>query len=178
MPFHVGRNSKIEYRSKVIKTFNDYIFIGCGNIWNRLVRANIYIMGLLLLNELMLNVYKNYWDDIWYNEIVNKVSYSYVIFERIGYVYYYDRKGEGTLKYITKEQKSKIIQEYISFLYFDYNFCIDSLCKAHIIRNLKNYNEENKVVQIKNLLSHFEVLNNLLEALIKDNDIIEEEKNY
>ena len=178
VPFHVGINSKIEYRSNVIKAFNDYIFIRCGNIWNRLVRANIYIKGLLLLNELMLNVYKNYWDDIWYNEIVNKVSYSYVIFERIGYVYYYDRKGEGTLKCHTKEQKSKIITEYISFLYFDYNFCLDSLCKAHIIRNLKNYNEENKVIKIKNFLSHFEVLNNLLEALIKDNDLIEEEKKY
>ena len=126
----------------------------------------------------MLNVYKNYWDDIWFNEIINKVSYSYVIFERIGYVYYFDGKGEGTLKFNTSEQKNNIIKEYISFLYFDYNFCVDSLCKAFIIRKLKNYNEEDKVIQIKNLRYHFEVLNNLLEALIKDKDIIEEEKKY
>jgi len=178
LPFHVGEYANIEYKPEAIKAYDVYIFIKCGNIWNRLVRANIYIKGILLLNELMLNVYKNFWDDIWFNELVNKVSDNYTIFERVGYVYYYDGKGEGTLIYETMEQKSKIIKEYVSFLYFDYNFCVDRKCKAIIIRNLKYYNEENSEAQLKNFRSHFGVLNDLLKALINDKDINKEDRKY
>jgi len=32
IPYHVGRNQKIEYGPQVIKAFNDYIFVKCGNI--------------------------------------------------------------------------------------------------------------------------------------------------
>ena len=81
--YHVGKKSKILYEPKNIKAFNDKVFRTCGNVWNRLVRANIYIKGILSLNNLMLNVYKNFWDDVWYNEIINNVSYSYAIIERI-----------------------------------------------------------------------------------------------
>ena len=28
-----------------------------------------------------MNVYKNLWDDLWYNEIVNKASHNYTIIE-------------------------------------------------------------------------------------------------
>ena len=42
------------------------IFKSWGNIWNRIVRANIYIKGLYLLNDITLNIYKNAWDDIWF----------------------------------------------------------------------------------------------------------------
>ena len=176
IPFHIGQKTKIVYEPDNIKTFNDQIFKKRGNIWNRIVRANIYIKGLLLLNDLMLNVYKNFWDDIWYNELINKVSYSYVIFERVGYVYYYDRKGEGTPKYKTKEEKNRMINEYIAFLYFDYNFCEEKICKTQIIKKLKKYNETDKKKQLKNIISNFEVLNNLLKALIKDPILNEEEK--
>ena len=126
----------------------------------------------------MLNVYKNMWEDIWYNEIVNKVSYSYAIVERVGYVYYIDGQGVGTPKFKTKEQKSNIIKEYVAFLYFDYNFCNDKKCKESIIKKLRNYNEIDHTIQLKNFRSHFEVLNNLLYALIKDRDIKNEDKQY
>ena len=178
IPYHVGIGGKIKYEPKNIKDFNDKIFKTCGNIWNRLVRANIYIKGLLLLNNLMLNVYKNMWEDIWYNEIVNKVSYSYAIIERVGYVYYVDGQGVGTPKFKTKEQKSNIVKEYVAFLYFDYNFCDDKVCKQSIINKLRNYNEIDSIIQLKNFRSHFEVLNNLLNALIKDRDIKDEDRKY
>ena len=42
------------------------IFKNDGNIWNRIVRANIYIKGLYLLNDITLNIYKNAWDDLWF----------------------------------------------------------------------------------------------------------------
>ena len=178
IPFHVGTKAKIIYDSNNIKNFNDKAFRKWGNIWTRLVRSNIYIKGIFLLNELMLNVYKNLWDDIWYNEIINRVSYNFTIFERIGYIYYYDGKGEGTPKFQTIGQKSNLIKEYVGFLYFDYNFCKQSSCKKKVIEKLKNYNEENNKVKLINFKSHFDVLNNLLESLIKDPDIIYKDKEY
>ena len=126
----------------------------------------------------MLNVYKNMWEDVWYNEIIHKVSYSYAIIERIGYVYCQDGTGAGSPKAITLEQKSSIIKEYVAFLYFDYNFCENKECKKNIIKKLKDYNERDYKRQLKNFRSHFEVLNKLLEALIKDQDINEDDKKY
>ena len=118
------------------------------------------------------------WDDGWYNRIIDSVSFSFAIIERIGYIYYYDREGEGTPKFKTIEQKSRLIREYISFLYFDYNFCKDSPCRSSIINNLRSWNTSNQIIQINNFRSHFEVLNNLLEALIKDHDLRENEREY
>ena len=46
--FHVGNNAKIVYETSNIKALNNKVFSNWGNIWNRLVRANIYIKGLLL----------------------------------------------------------------------------------------------------------------------------------
>jgi hypothetical protein len=84
--FHVNNNSII-YKSSNIEKYNDYIFRGLGNIWNRIARANIFIKGLYLLNDIILNIYKNLWDDIWFNIIINKVSYSFAIIERVAYIY-------------------------------------------------------------------------------------------
>ena len=178
VPYNLRNKIKIVYDSYRIKRFNDKIFFKCGNVWNRLTRADTYIKAILLLNELMLNVYKNFWDDIWLNELINKVSYSYAIIKRVGYVYYYDKKGEGTPQYVTANQKSKMIREYIAFLYYDYNFCVDRSCKNKIIDKLRYYNEIDTKNQLKNFIDHFEILNNLLEALIKDSDISKEDRLY
>ena len=169
--YHAGSKAKIVYDPENIKNLDIRIFRKSHAIWNRLVRSDIYIKGILLFNELTLNVYKNLWDDIWYNEIVNRVSYSYTIIERIGYVYYVDGKGEGTPKYRTKNQKSNLIKEYVAFLYFDLNFYNDKKTKVSIIKKLRNYNGADNKRKLKNFINHFEVLNNLLEALIKDPDV-------
>ena len=174
--FHVDGNAKIVYGPDNIKSFNYKIFQIWGNIWNRIARANIYIKGLLLFNELMLNVYKNMWDDVWYNEILHKVSYSYAIFDRIGYVYCQDGTGLGSPKSFDENQRANNIREYIGFLYFDYNFAGHD--KTKIINKLKNYNESNLNLNLKNFRNHFEVLNNLLDALIKDPDLTEDNRKY
>ena len=175
--FHVGENDKIAYGPDNIKELNTRVFHSWGNIWIRLVRANIYIKGFYLFNEIMLNVYKNMWEDVWYNDIVNKVSYSYAIIERIGYVYC-QGGGEGTPKGLTEKQRSNLIREYVGFLCYDYNFCENKECKKNIIKKLRDYNERDYKRQLKNFRSHFEVLNKLLEALIKDQDINEDDKKY
>ena len=177
--FHVDPNEKIAYEPNNIKNLNYKVFIIWGNIWNRLVRANVYTKGILLLNELILNVYKNMWDDIWFNEIVHKASYSYAIFDRIGYVYLQDGTGLGSPNSITIEEKNYLAREYVAFLYYDYNFCEDKECKHNnIIKKLREYNERDYRIQLKNFRTHFEVLNNFLNVLIKDPDITEDNKKY
>ena len=176
--FHVGENSKIIYGPDNIKDINIKIFTNWGNIWNRLVRANIYIKAFFLLNDLMLNIYKNVWDDMWFNRIVRRASYSFAIFERVGYVYLQDGYGEGSPRAITPEQKSNIVKEYVGFLYYDYNFYDNREKKIYIVEKLKEFNENNTRLQLKNFRSHFEVLNNLLEALIKDSNVTNDNKTY
>ena len=89
------------------------IFKSWGNIWNRIVRANIYIKGLYLLNDITLNIYKNVWDDVWFNKIIDEVSYSFLIVERIAYVYLANGEGEGTFRTKTEFQKDRLIKEYL-----------------------------------------------------------------
>ena len=77
--FHVYKKSKIVYDSSNVEKYNKKIFKSWGNIWNRIVRANIYIKALYLLNDITINIYKNSWDDMWFNSIIDKVSFSFLI---------------------------------------------------------------------------------------------------
>ena len=176
--YHTNFKAKIVYEPNNIKSLDSKVFKKSHAIWNRLVRSNIYIKGILLLNELTLNAYKNLWDDLWYNEIVNKASHNYTIIERIGYVYYVDGKGEGTPKFHTEKQKSNLIREYIAFLYYDLNFCKGKESKDSIIKKLRNYNGTDSKKSLNNFRSHFEILNNLLEALIKDHELKETDRKF
>ena len=176
--FHVGKNTNIVYGSKNISELNTKVFSFWGNIWNRLVRANIYTKGILLLNDLTLNIHKNVWDDVWFNKIVHKASFSYAIIERPGYVYLQDGRGAGSPDSKTLEQKSHKVKEWVGFLYFEYNFLERKDSKNYIIDTLKKYNETHPVLQLKNFRAHFEVLNNLLDALIKDPELSVTQRNY
>ena len=98
------------------------VFHFWGNIWKRLIRANIYIKGLLLLNQYILNLYKNFWDDSWFNRIVNKVSFSHTILERVGYIYLQNGRGGGIPNARNEKARSKLIIEYLGFLHNSYNF--------------------------------------------------------
>ena len=177
--FHVRSNDKIVYGYDNIKRNNIRIFTSWGNIWNRLVRANIYTKSFLLLNDLILNLHKNTWDDSWFNEIVHKVSFSFAVYERSGYVYLQDWKGEGSPKSNTDEQKSKFAKEFVGFLYYNYNFCgNNSDCKIKIIDKLREYDQSFNRFRLYHFKAHFEVLNNLLEALSKDPDVPEQHRKY
>lgn len=58
-----------------------------------------------------MNVYFNQKEDLYYSKIINKVSSNFLIVNRIAYVYFYDMKGEGIIKYKTEEQRDKSIQQ-------------------------------------------------------------------
>ena len=173
--FHCGLKSKIAYEVKNIVFLDFKVFYKWGNVWNRLVRANTFSKAIFMLNELMLNLHKNVWDDIWFNKIINKASYSYAIFERVGYVYLQDGKGEGSPQSKSEEEKSKMVKEYVGFLYYDYNFAEN---KTYIMDKLRELDKGYKRTKLKDLRAHFEVLNNFLEVLMKDPSFSLDDRNY
>jgi len=175
--FHANNNSNIIYEPSNIERINKYTFEGKGNIWNRIARSNIYIKGLYLLDDIVLNFYKNIYDDVWFNAITNKVSYSFLEFERIGYIYCRDDNGEGSPKLNSEAEKDTIIKEYIGFLYFAYNILPNSN-KAKIIKQLKEYENNKSIVPLNCLKSNFNILNDLLILLIGDKDISNDDKMY
>ena len=177
--FHVGNSSRIVYGPDNIKALNTKIFYFGDKIWNRLVRSNIYLKAILLLNIILLNIHKDFLDDLWFSYIINKVSYSYAIFERVGYVYLHDSFREGYIKSKTEKQKNNKIKEYIGFLVFDHYFSgKNKSAKALIVKKLKDYNEIHKDIRLQNLRTHFDILNKLLEGLIKDPYLSVKRKRY
>ena len=109
--------TKIAYQPDIEKYHYNY-FHGIGWIWNRLTRKSIYTKSLYLLSDRVLNIYKNYWEDQWWNKLVDKISFSYLIIKRYAYLYFKNGKGEGDFKSKTSSQRDKMIHEYIYFLYF------------------------------------------------------------
>lgn len=176
--FHAGKHPKIVYEHMKIKALNDRVFITWGNVWNRLVKAKIFTKALYLCNELMLNIHKNMWDDMWFNRLINRASFNFVVYERVGYVYLQDGNGEGSNLERNDAEKSKKVKEYLGFLYYDYNFSPKDDNKKGIIKVLKDYNETNKKIKLKNLQSNFEILNNLLEALLGEPAVTADDKKY
>ena len=173
--FHVYEESKIIYGPSTIEKFNNHIFNGWGNIWNRITRANIYIKGIYLLNDILLNIYKNVYDDVWFNVIVHRASFSFAVFERIGYLYFMDGSGVGSKK---EENKDTFMQEYLGFLYFDYFMLPKTDNKGKIVKTLKEYDNNNGRFRLNYLKTKFYILNNLLKILIEDPYVSENDKNY
>ena len=58
---------------------------GYGTIWNRLVRANVIIKGFDLVEIDILNAYKDIWEDVWWNDLIDRVSFSNLIVNKISY---------------------------------------------------------------------------------------------
>ena len=176
--FHVYNDSKIIYGTSNIEKYNSKVFGYWGNIWNRIVRNNIYIKGLYLLNDYVLNIYKNVWDDEWYNTIINKVSHSFLIVERISYIYLMDLNGEGSPKKETQIQKDKIIKESLATLYFYYNLLPLNDNKRKIIKLLKKYDNKYNSIKLSYLKSKFYILYNLIYILLKDPYVSKNNKKF
>ena len=120
IPIHFkGNQSKIVYSSKISK-YDNKIYGEYTNIWNRLTKNEIFTKGLYLLSSYILNIYKNLWEDMWWNKMANKVSDNFLIIKRYGYLYLKNGKGESKIKNKTEIERDKTIKELIHFLYFNY----------------------------------------------------------
>ena len=168
IPFEINSDKmKIVYEPHNIKKYNDEIFSTWGNIWSRLTRANIVSKGLYLLDSKILNIYKNLWEDCWWNRIIDEASNNFLIINRISYLYYKDGNGEGDIKTDNNIQKNKIIIEFLNFLYFDLNLLPKNDNKNTIIKKLHQYTKCKKI-NLNFLISNFDILNHILVLLIND----------
>ena len=168
--------SKIVYEPFNIEKYDKSIFGNYSYIWNRIIKANIASKSLYNLSSRILNIYKNYLEDRWWNKLANTLSYSYLVIPRYSYLYFKDGNGYGDLKLKTAEQRNKMIQEIIYFLYFDLHLLPKNNNKKEIINKLKDYNNVNNVINIKFFRTKFYILNDLLNLLIKDPFVNTEDK--
>ena len=169
-------NSKIAFGPKSIEKLNSEVFGGWGNIWNRIIRANIYFKSLRLISDKVLNAYFNLKEDYYYNKIINKVSSNFLVVNRIAYVYLYDMKGEGILKIKNEVQRDKSIQQCISDLYYIYNFLPKRNNKKDIIKKLYEYSSEKGIYKLSYFKSRFYILNNLIKILLEDRFVHKDDK--
>ena len=154
-----------------------------GTVWNRLIRANIIIKGLYLLDSYILNAYKNLWDDRWYNYLINKMSFSCLLINRAGYLYLPNNKGERFMRLQDDKEKDKTIREFIYFWLFDLEMLSKNDNKSTIIQTLKNFNSLNNTymgvfVNLSYLKGKFEIYEHLLNLLINDPFVLTEDKKF
>ena len=138
-----------------------------GTIWNRLVRANIFIKGLDYLDEYILNAYKNLFEDRWWNTLANNASYSYLMINRIGYIYLKIPGGEGHLRIGDYIRNVKTLKELIYFWLFDYLLSYEKDDKKKIINEIYPY-INHSVLNFSLVKNKFPPFNRLLDLLIND----------
>ena len=165
------RDRKIVYRRRIYNIYG-YRF---GTIWNRLVRANVFLKGLDYLDEYILNAYKNIFEDRWWNTLANNASYSYLMINRIGYIYLKLPGGEGKIRAGDEKRNEKSMKEIIYFWLFDYLISYKKSDKKSIINEIFKY-KNNHVLNFSSIKNNFPPLNHLLDLLINDNFIKNDDK--
>lgn len=157
--------TEIVYGDNITK-YNDEIF-SAGHIWTRFTRRDIFIKGLYALSDRVLNIYKNMWDDVWWNRLVNIKSFNLLILKRYAYLYNRDGITEGIVRTNTDMEKDKTIHEFIYFLYFDYDLLPKNDDKKNIILKLYDYNNS-EGINLKFFKTKFYILDDLIKKLIND----------
>ena len=157
------------------RAYNIYTY-NYGPIWDRLTKADIFTKGLFLLDHYILNAYKNIFDDRWWNSIANNESYSYLMINRIGYIYLKDNQGEGYIRSGNETINEKSIKEIILFFLFDYNLAYAKSDKNNIIKNLKEFKQGKFNLKLSDLKSSFPPYNHLLDLLINDKYVSKQNK--
>ena len=136
----------------------------------------MYYKALYLLEDYVLNLYKNAWDDKWQNKIINRVSNSIGIIERSIYIYFVDGNGYGTIKLNTAKEKDNAIREFLEFLYFDYNMASETDNKHDIVEKIIDFKETNPIIKLEFLRTKFHILYNLIDLLMKDHYVSKMDK--
>jgi glycosyltransferase involved in cell wall biosynthesis len=152
--------------------YNVHIF-GYGTIWNRLVRAGVMRKGLDLLDKELLNVYKDLWEDMWWNDLIDRVSFSNLVVNRLGYIFLYDKRYSIEPRIGNKFLKNKSIKEFILFWYWDYCLLPRKNNKKSIVDTLRKYiKPDNKFslinMSLEFLTDRYRPYENLLKRLIND----------
>ena len=178
--YNIEINTNINYTQIInksdIERYNSFIMgWAFGIIWNRLTRNDIYTKGLYLLSDTILNFHKSLWEDRWWSKLADVVSENFLIVKRFGYLYFRNNNGAGTPKTRTNTEKDRMIQEFLYFLYFDYELMPPESDKSKIIKHLKRLNRKRRKIALRHLKTNFYLLDNLLNILLKDPCIKREE---
>jgi len=80
LEFKNMNSTKILYnKNEIKKVYSEILGLGWafGVICNRLVLGDIYTRGLYLLSDRVLNIYKNQWEDRWWNALADKMCNNF-----------------------------------------------------------------------------------------------------
>ena len=156
---------------------------GYGTIWNRIFRANIFVKGVDLIDKHILNIYKNMWEDMWWNDLMDRVSYSNLVVNRLGYLYLYDRNSAAEPKIRDNIEKDQTIREFIYFWLFDYVLLPRTDNKKKIIETLRQYIKRDNTfcrlpMSLTFLLSNCPSYDRLLILLYNDPYVSNDDKKF
>jgi glycosyltransferase involved in cell wall biosynthesis len=141
---------------------------GYGTIWNRLVRADMFSKGLDLVDNVILNIKKDFGEDMWWNDLVDRVSFSNLIVNRLGYIDLYNKNITFEPLIGTFKERDKSINEFIYFWYFDLILLPKNDEKKPVINALKKFNDTNNTIcEIPMKLSFLKKKSNIFILLIK-----------
>ena len=171
--FH-RKDRKIVYGNRV---YNMLLYV-YGPIWNRLTRANIFTKGMNYLDKYILNAYKNLYEDRWWNTIANNASYSFLMVNRVGYIYLRIPGGAGLIRSGNAILNEKTIKEFIYFWLFDYLLIYKKNNKKIIINELHKHMNETKKIKLSDLKSYFKPYVHLLNLLINDTYVRKKDKKF
>ena len=179
MKLYPKKHNKIIYGRP---DFDVHIF-GYGTICNRIFRANMLVKGLDLINEVILNAKKDLWEDMWWNDLIDRASFSNLVVNRLGYIYLYDRNSPSEPKIRDNSEKDKTIREFIYFWLFDYLLLPKDNNKKIIIDTLHKFLKSDNIflgmlINIDFLLSNFPVYDYLLTLLYNDPYVSDNDKQF
>ena len=190
--FYFNRNKKFGPMKLYPDKFTKIIYgspgydvheFGYGTIWNRLFRANVFIKGLDLIDIHILNAHKDLWEDMWWNDLIDRTSFSNIVINRLGYIYLYDRNSPAEPKIRDNIEKDKTIKEFIYFWLFDYELLPKNDNKKKLITTLHNYIKKDNTfyklpMSITFLLSNCPIYDHLLILLYNDPYVTNEDKKF
>ena len=165
-----------------VKVEEDSYKEGYGYIWNRLIRANVLTKSLENVDSFVLNAYKNIREDIWWNNLINYVSFSFLTINRCGYLSFSDNEKED-YKISTEEERDTTIREFINRWVFEYQLSERYGNKRATIEILKKYNSPKNTyngipINLDYLTTNFTTYKYLLDDLIDDYFVDDNDKKY
>jgi glycosyltransferase involved in cell wall biosynthesis len=156
---------------------------GYRHYFNRLTRANVILKGLDLVDTFVLNAYKNYWVDIWWNVLINYSINGHIATNRLGYLHTDTISDIVNFNITTEEQRDKAIREFINSWIFDYQVYPKDSKKKPIIEVIKKFTLHNNTyngipINLDYLNTNFTAYDYLLNTLIADYFIEDVDKIY